>query len=72
MVLYNLASNHVGSRALFHLTIIPFFVFYAVFAFMMYPMRGILHHPEGEIPILFESVWKGGKAMLRQRTGDDG
>lgn len=47
MVGYNWLSNHVGSRALFHLTITPFFVFYAVFAFVMYPMRGVLHHPAG-------------------------
>ncbi|CAM9109217.1 unnamed protein product, partial [Hapterophycus canaliculatus] len=47
MIGYNWLSNHVGSRALFHLTITPFFIFYAVFAFVMYPMRGILHHSEG-------------------------
>lgn len=47
MVGYNWLSNHVGSRALFHMTITPFFVFYALFAFVMYPMRGIMHHPAG-------------------------
>ncbi|CAM9274329.1 unnamed protein product [Scytosiphon promiscuus] len=49
MIGYNWLSNHVGSRALFHLTITPFFIFYAVFAFVMYPMRGILHHSEGAL-----------------------
>ncbi|CAM9442825.1 unnamed protein product [Pylaiella littoralis] len=47
MIGYNWLSNHVGSRALFHLTITPFFIFYAVFAFVMYPMRGVLHHAAG-------------------------
>lgn len=48
MVGYNWLSNHVGSRALFHLTITPFFAFYAIFAFVMYPMRGVLHHAAGK------------------------
>ncbi|CBJ31945.1 conserved unknown protein [Ectocarpus siliculosus] len=47
MIGYNWLSNHVGSRALFHMTITPFFAFYALFAFVMYPMRGILHHSAG-------------------------
>eukprot|EP00903_Cladosiphon_okamuranus_P008794 g8423.t1 len=47
MVGYNWLSNHVGSRALFHLTITPFFAFYALFAFVMYPMRSVLHHAAG-------------------------
>ena len=47
MVGYNWLSNHVGSRALFHLTITPFFAFYALFAFVMYPMRAVLHHSAG-------------------------
>ena len=51
MVGYNWLSNHVGSRALFHLTITPFFAFYALFAFVMYPMRGVLHHAAGNLCI---------------------
>ncbi|CAM9820629.1 unnamed protein product [Ectocarpus fasciculatus] len=47
MIGYNWLSNHVGSRALFHMTITPFFAFYALFAFVMYPMRGVLHHSAG-------------------------
>ena len=47
MVGYNWLSNHVGSRALFHMTITPFFAFYALFAFVMYPMRGVMHHAAG-------------------------
>lgn len=53
MVGYNWLSNHVGSRALFHLTITPFFAFYALFAFVMYPMRGVLHHAAG----MYACVW---------------
>ncbi|CAN0118141.1 unnamed protein product [Ascophyllum nodosum] len=47
MLGYNWLSNQVSSRALFHLTITPFLAFYAIFAFVMYPMRGILHHAGG-------------------------
>lgn len=57
MVGYNWLSNHVGSRALFHLTITPFFAFYALFAFVMYPMRGVLHHAAGVVDVAVAAVF---------------
>lgn len=49
MLVYNWASNQVGSRALFHLTITPFLAFYTFFALVLYPLRDFLHHPAGEM-----------------------
>lgn len=41
---YSRLSNFLESKsALFYCTLIPFFAFYAAFAFILYPMRGALH-----------------------------
>ena len=49
MIGYNFLSNKVSHRALFHMTIIPFFAFYALFGFVLYPLRDKLHHPDGAL-----------------------
>ncbi|CAM9153908.1 unnamed protein product, partial [Chrysoparadoxa australica] len=49
MIGYNFLSNHVSSHALFCLTLVPFFIFYTIFGFVLYPMRDRLHHPGGPV-----------------------
>lgn len=44
---YSKLSNMVGKQALFYLTLIPFFIFYTVFAFVLYPLRDSLHTFQG-------------------------
>lgn len=61
MLGYNWLSNQVSSRLLFHLTITPFLVFYAIFAFVMYPMRDVLHHPGGPVNMLPGRDFGGGE-----------
>ncbi len=43
MVGYSWAANHLSKRSLFYVTIVPFFAFYALFAYVLYPNRHNLH-----------------------------
>jgi len=40
---YSKMSNLLGKRTLFYATLLPFFLFYAVFAFLLFPNRDALH-----------------------------
>ena len=42
---YSKLSNVLGKQALFYVTLLPFFVFYAVFAFVLFPNRDAIHFP---------------------------
>ena len=48
IVAYSKLSNLVDKRSLFHLTLLPFFAFYGVFAFVLFPMRDRIHFPLAE------------------------
>jgi len=43
MLLYSRLSNKLSKEKLFYATITPFLVFFALFAFLIYPMRESLH-----------------------------
>ena len=43
MLLYSKLSNKLSKEKLFYATITPFLVFFALFAFLIYPMRDYLH-----------------------------
>lgn len=43
MILYAKLANVLAPRTLFYVTLAPFFVFYFFFAFVMYPLRNVLH-----------------------------
>ncbi len=43
MILYSRLSNKLSKEKLFYATITPFLVFFALFAFFIYPMRESLH-----------------------------
>ena len=43
---YSKASNLLGKEALFYVTLVPFFVFYSLFAFVLYPNRDSIHFPK--------------------------
>jgi TLC ATP/ADP transporter len=43
MVTYAKLANNLTPRSLFYVTLAPFFIFYAVFAFVLYPLRDVLH-----------------------------
>lgn len=42
---YSKLSNALGKRALFYTTLVPFFVFYLGFAWVLFPMRDKIHFP---------------------------
>jgi len=44
---YTRLSQIVGKRALFYITLMPFFLFYASFAFILFPNRDIIHFAKG-------------------------
>ena len=50
MVTYAKLANNLTPRSLFYATLIPFFIFYAVFAFVLYPLRDILHPLSIKVP----------------------
>ena len=45
IVLYSKMSNVLGKQTLFYATLLPFFVFYGVFAFILFPNRDLIHFP---------------------------
>eukprot|EP01032_Pedospumella_encystans_P025108 gene25108-28388_t len=47
---YAYLANQFSPRALFYITITPFMLFYALFAFVLYPMRHILHPMGLKVP----------------------
>ena len=50
MVLFSKLSNTVSKKNLFYCSLIPFAIFFALFGFVLYPMKGVLHplhlHPK--------------------------
>jgi len=47
MIIYSFLAHHFSKRTVFYVTITPFFVFFALFAYVMYPMRSIFHAQAG-------------------------
>lgn len=43
MIMYSKLANVLSPRTLFYVTLAPFFVFYFLFAFVLYPLRNVLH-----------------------------
>ena len=43
IVVYSRLSNVLGREALFYVTLVPFFVFYMMFAYVLYPNRNVIH-----------------------------
>lgn len=43
MVLYAKLSNTLPMQTLFYVILAPFFIFYTLFAFVLYPLRNYLH-----------------------------
>mmetsp|Transcript_28566 Transcript_28566/g.60909 ORF Transcript_28566/g.60909 Transcript_28566/m.60909 type:complete len:768 (+) Transcript_28566:105-2408(+) len=48
IVIYSKLSNALGKQALFYVTLIPFFIFYGFFAFVLFPNRDLIHFPLSE------------------------
>ncbi len=70
MLIYAKLSNKLSKPALFYATIAPFIVFFALFAFVLYPMRDLLH-PTQFADTLQSSLpqgFMGMIAMLRNWT----
>ena len=40
---YTRLSQLVGKEILFYMTLIPFFLFYTIFAFVLFPQRDVIH-----------------------------
>jgi AAA family ATP:ADP antiporter len=45
IILYSKAANTLSKTGLFYATLIPFFVFYLVFAWVLFPNRDVIHFP---------------------------
>ena len=48
IIFYSKLSNVMSKQSLFYVTLIPFFIFYGIFAFVLFPMRDALHFPLSE------------------------
>jgi len=70
MLIYSRLSNKLSKEKLFYSTITPFLIFFALFAFVIYPIRGALHptdfadYLQGVLPEGF----KGLIALIRNWT----
>lgn len=45
IILYSKAANALSKTGLFYATLMPFFVFYLVFAWVLFPNRDVIHFP---------------------------
>ena len=45
IVFYSKAANALSKSGLFYITLIPFFIFYLVFAWVLFPNRDAIHFP---------------------------
>lgn len=43
LIVYSKLSNSLGKKALFYATLLPFFAFYTLFAFVLFPARDVIH-----------------------------
>jgi len=50
MVAYAQLANVFSTRALFYITVTPFIAFYCLFAFVLYPLRHVLHPMSIPVP----------------------
>ncbi|RYH20061.1 NTP/NDP exchange transporter [archaeon] len=50
MVIYSALARRLSHSHLFYAILLPFFVFYAAFAFILYPLRNILHPTHWALP----------------------
>ncbi|CAM9509173.1 unnamed protein product, partial [Heterosigma akashiwo] len=48
MIWYSTLTQHLSKRKCFYATIVPFFAWFGLFAFVAYPMRGVLHASAGK------------------------
>ena len=60
---YSKLSNSVGKQALFYATLVPFFVFYWVFAFVLFPRRDMIHFPLANSQAAGEAAGAASAAM---------
>ena len=63
---YSKLSNVLGKQALFYVTLVPFFVFYAVFAFVLFPNRDAIHFaPAGGAPVVGNGALNAALNLVR-------
>lgn len=60
IVLYSKLSNTFGKQTLFYATLLPFFVFYGVFAFVLFPNRDLIHFPVADGAAAAAAATRGG------------
>jgi ATP:ADP antiporter, AAA family len=70
MLIYSKLSNKLTKEKLFYATITPFLVFFAIFAFVIYPIRDLLHPTEfaDYLQSVLPQGFKGFVALIRNWT----
>ncbi|MGD2169474.1 MAG: NTP/NDP exchange transporter [Chlamydiota bacterium] len=70
MLIYAKLSNKLSKEKLFYATITPFLVFFAAFAFIIYPLRDVLHPTSAADTLqgILPEGFKGLIALLRNWT----
>lgn len=70
MIIYSKLSNKLSKQALFYTTITPFVVFFAAFAFIIYPLRDYLHPTDlaDKLQTILPDGFKGLVAIFRNWT----
>jgi AAA family ATP:ADP antiporter len=70
MILYSKLSNKLSKQALFHTMILIFIAFFALFAFVLYPLRDVLHPHQfaDNLQSMLPQGFSGFIAILRNWT----
>ena len=62
-IIYNKMSNCLNKQKLFYYTLIPFLIYFATFAFILYPLRDTIH-PDDSALWLQQILPKGAKGLV--------
>lgn len=70
MIIYSKLANKLSKQALFYTTITPFVIFFALFAFVIYPLRESLHPTDlaDKLQTILPQGFKGLIAIFRNWT----
>lgn len=70
VLIYAKLSNVLSRQALFYITIVPFILFFAFFALVLYPGRGVLHPTDlaDRLELILPDVFSGFVPIFRNWT----
>ena len=62
---YTRMSQLVGKKVLFYMTLVPFFIFYALFAFILFPNRELIHNYLVKDIVIKSNAFKAAYSLVK-------